>query len=638
MTTVSYTQHYSISGFSYDYRDTDDHSDDYPVAYDPHVTFSVSGDAGAGFSYEVSDYPQEGDISATVSYDTYEMSIDGQSLFSLYMQPFVYTIDWTQDSVSYSTTLLELEWDKGDDAEGYAHGTRYFFVLGGDDLPDFSSLEEFMALDAAVTDVRIPSGAFGPGVTIEWGSFAEAELLGTDDDIWGTIGDDDLSGGFGDDYFYSSEGNDTYRGGEGLDQVTFGSDPAGVTVTLYNGTAIDGWGDTDRLFSIETLRGSMYADLLIGSTADETMRGLAGADTMNGGDGIDTVRYDRDANYGGTAGVTVNLAQGFAIDGFGDRDTLRNFENVRGSSYGDVLTGSAVANEIRGNEGNDRLTGLAGADTLEGGDGNDSLFGGDGYDLLWGEDGNDLLQGGNGRDTLWGGEGRDTLAGGTDNDVLYGEAGNDLLQDDGGNDLLQGGDGDDMVHGGDGDDTLSGGTGADTLVGWIGRDRLAGEGANDLLQGNDGNDTLLGGDGNDTLSGGTGADRLDGGTGADMLRGEGGNDVMIGYMGNDTLWGGLGNDTLNGGAGNDILRGDGGADTFVFSGAFGKDVIADFTTAGTLERIDLSGVGAITGFADLTANHLSMVAGNAVIDDGAGNTITLRGVAASALHVDDFLF
>ena len=45
----------------------------------------------------------------------------------------------------------------------------------------------------------------------------------------------------------------------------------------------------------------------------------------------------------------------------------------------------------------------------------------------------------------------------------------------------------------------------------------------------------------------------------------------------------------------------------------------------------------ITDFTDLSTNHLSEVAGNAVISVGA-NSITLIGIAAASLTAGDFLF
>ncbi|MEO1151823.1 MAG: calcium-binding protein, partial [Pseudomonadota bacterium] len=71
---------------------------------------------------------------------------------------------------------------------------------------------------------------------------------------------------------------------------------------------------------------------------------------------------------------------------------------------------------------------------------------------------------------------------------------------------------------------------------------------------------------------------------------------------------------------------------------FGNDVITDFDQDNAFEFIDLSGVTAITDFTDLADNHLMQVGMDTVIDDGAGNTITLIGVDIADLDASDFLF
>ncbi|MGE4325403.1 MAG: calcium-binding protein, partial [Pseudodonghicola sp.] len=146
----------------------------------------------------------------------------------------------------------------------------------------------------------------------------------------------------------------------------------------------------------------MHDDKFIGAKGSQIMRGLAGDDYMDGGKGVDSVRYDRDYRYESTDGVTVNLKAGFAIDGFGDRDTLKNFENVRGSDYADKITGSNGKNLLQGGDSNDLLKGLGGNDTLEGGDGNDKLDGGNGNDMLAGGAGFDrfIFSGKFGNDTI----------------------------------------------------------------------------------------------------------------------------------------------------------------------------------------------------------------------------------------------
>ncbi|MBY6089327.1 type I secretion protein [Maritimibacter alkaliphilus] len=121
---------------------------------------------------------------------------------------------------------------------------------------------------------------------------------------------------------------------------------------------------------------------------------------------------------------------------------------------GDVITGTAGADDLDGGALDDTLSGLAGDDHLTGGRGNDRVLGDAGDDSLYGWGGDDYLKGGDGDDILAGNEGDDTLIGS------------------GGEDELRGGDGADELNGQTGDDTLSGGAGADTLTGWSGKDRF----------------------------------------------------------------------------------------------------------------------------------------------------------------------
>ena len=125
---------------------------------------------------------------------------------------------------------------------------------------------------------------------------------------------------------------------------------------------------------------------------------------------------------------------------------------------------------------------------------------------------------------------------------------------------------------------------------------------------------------------------------ANTIRGNAGNNTLNGAWGNDTLEGGAGNDTFLDDNGADSMVGGTGGDTFVFLNNFGQDVVADFDTTQSGEHIDLSAVSSITGFADLSNNHLRQSGDNTVIDDGLGNIITLQGVYMGSLSADDFLF
>lgn len=164
-------------------------------------------------------------------------------------------------------------------------------------------------------------------------------------------------------------GNDILDGGAGYDEVRYEDDygrggTSGVNVNLQTGIAIDGFGDTDTLSNMEAVRGTRLADVFTSSSDIEfqSFRPLAGNDTIIGSSAVDRIDYSRDSNYGGNAGVVVNLATGIATDGFGDTDTFSNIDWVRGTAFNDQLTG---------NDGNNRLEGL---------DGNDILLGGNGID------------------------------------------------------------------------------------------------------------------------------------------------------------------------------------------------------------------------------------------------------------------
>ena len=63
-------------------------------------------------------------------------------------------------------------------------------------------------------------------------------------------------------------------------------------------------------------------------------------------------------------------------------DTISNFENVLGSDYNDVLSGTNGANTLDGGAGNDTLNGRGGNDRIDGFTGNDIMTGGTGNDTF----------------------------------------------------------------------------------------------------------------------------------------------------------------------------------------------------------------------------------------------------------------
>lgn len=63
------------------------------------------------------------------------------------------------------------------------------------------------------------------------------------------------------------------------------------------------------------------------------------------------------------------------LDGWGNSDTIRSIEYVRGSDFADAINMDDRANRVWGNAGDDRINGAGGNDVLDGGGGNDTLAG-----------------------------------------------------------------------------------------------------------------------------------------------------------------------------------------------------------------------------------------------------------------------
>ena len=368
---------------------------------------------------------------------------------------------------------------------------------------------------------------------------------------------------------------------------------------LHNGDVIDlGAGD-------DVVDASVGDDIIRTGAGDDTIKGGPGADTIDGGAGTDTLDYSGSVAGTITSGVTVNLKEGKATDGYGGQDTeIKNIEIVKGSALGDQLTGSDNNDELYGLDGKDTLNGEGGNDKLYGGNGDDTLNGGTGADELYGNAGADTLNGDAGADTLNGNDGDDTLNGGADADQLYGNDGIDTLNGGTGEDTLYGGKGNDFLYGNDGNDTLEGGDGDDFLYGNDG---------NDTLNGGDGDDDVFGDAGNDIFKSSFGFDDFDGGAGtdtadySDYTKGMVEANLVSGIVTKissrdtlkdienltggsfgDTLTGNDENNHLQGGAGDDTLIGNGGADTL--EGGTGDDTV-DYSSdsiAITINRGDSS--------------------------------------------------
>src|SRR5258708_6666603 len=111
--------------------------------------------------------------------------------------------------------------------------------------------------------------------------------------------------------------------------------------------------------------------------------------------------------------------------------------------------------------------------------------------------------------------------------------------------------------------------------------------------------------------------------------------VATPYSGVDAVIGSSFADTLSGDGASNTLTGGLGADTFVYSSGGGVDTATDFNGAAG-DRIDLSGLDSVLTLGDVLA--LASGTTDTLIDFGAGNSLTLSGVAPGSLTAANFIF
>ncbi|MDB5523533.1 MAG: hypothetical protein JWM58_1296 [Rhizobium sp.] len=203
--------------------------------------------------------------------------------------------------------------------------------------------------------------------------------LGGDDRLSGGIGADTLLGGDNDDMLIGAAGADRIDGGNGIDTASFASNAASMTVVLgepgLQGSArtfIPFGGligtEIDTLIGVENIIGSTHDDSLTGNSERNVINGGAGNDTvvvsggndiLNGDGGIDTA----DLSSVGDKTV-IDMGRNISFSASIQIVTLIGMENVRGTGFADLITGTSSDNVIAGGLGDDRMSGGGGSDTF----------------------------------------------------------------------------------------------------------------------------------------------------------------------------------------------------------------------------------------------------------------------------------
>lgn len=166
--------------------------------------------------------------------------------------------------------------------------------------------------------------------------------------------------------------------------------------------------------------------------------------------------------------------------------------------------------------------------------------------------------------------------------------------------------------------------------------------ANNVILGKDAagtSNTITGSNADQLIEAGAGNDTVWGGTGTNILFGGAGSDLLVGGPGSDYLYGGAGASTLAGGAGTNYLDAGAGPTAFLFAtGEAATNTLAGFRPG--VDHLDIvDGAGHALSGSALTAilgTASADGAGGTVLHLSASNTLTLDGVAPSALGSEIF--
>jgi Ca2+-binding RTX toxin-like protein len=282
----------------------------------------------------------------------------------------------------------------GNDVISGGGGNDVIFGAGGNDVI-FGGCDP-NSTSSGVSCVSGNDVIFGSGGNdVIFGSGGNDVIFGgceTDSTVTGPLSASCISGVSGNDVIFGAGGNDVIFGAEGNDIIFGGCDPDSATPTCASGNdVIFGAAGNDIIFAADgndVVFGAAGNDIIFGGDDDgnDLLYSGTGSDQMTGGagdtgyllvpDGIDSVMDSGGvdwlnfaaANAGVSLDLSLNAGQLQTVDANGSILSLNGvFENLRGSSFADFVTGDGGNNILIGAGGADTLLGAGGADVLRGG-------------------------------------------------------------------------------------------------------------------------------------------------------------------------------------------------------------------------------------------------------------------------------
>ncbi|MDK1378064.1 MULTISPECIES: calcium-binding protein [unclassified Sinorhizobium] len=371
---------------------------------------------GTGFAFDAGGYPIGGTISSIQLLQnngtTLVQTVSGLSLSLELFQNAATGFDrwglegWLlnkADTVNGSAGDDSMQGRGGNDVLNGNNGHDFICGGEGDDTYNGGLGFDVLSFDDAYFT---PSAVRGISLNASTGTVIDpygfSETFSNFEEFRGTQFADTFVGSALAEEFMGLGGRDTINGGGGVDTVRYHRDTnrggnLGVNVNLTTGVAKDGFGTQDTLTNIENVRGTDFADTIVGNSVSNFLRGQAGNDSLNGAGGADEMRggqgndiyvvdstgdiIDENADSGAGAdtvrsSISFNLGNAAVIRGSVENLALLGTGNISGA-------GNGLNNALTGNTGNNSLNGGAGNDLINGGLGNDVLTGSTGLDTFF---------------------------------------------------------------------------------------------------------------------------------------------------------------------------------------------------------------------------------------------------------------